>query len=119
MYTRDTVDVYGMKLEYTTVNNLKNCAIVASAADDKLATAVYVGAGSSLNMIVDSNTNNWFGAFGKMVEGDAAQSSKLFDIKGGTVTLNTSVTFDPAKNLSGAGATEFHGGYDCQKLLAE
>ncbi len=110
-------DVYGLKLEYTTVGTMKNCTVVASADSSQRGIAVSVGTGSSLNLVCAGEDNNWFAAEGNensvlfsgagtvTVQGSAGVSATDFDIS------NTPANFSRE--------TEFHGGYDCYKLTAK
>ena len=114
------VDVYGLKLEYTTVGTMKNCTVVASADSSMLGTAVSLGTGSSLHLVCAGEDNNWFAAFG-------SDKSVLFS-GAGIVTVQVG-TGSPSDGVSAdefdisntpanfSRETEFHGGYDCYKLV--
>ena len=110
----------GLDLQaYAVVEKMMNCTVVASTTNNK-ATALSVGANCSLNLVCAGEDNNWFAA-----EGNG--ESKLF-VGSGTVTVQVG-TGSPSDGVSAtdfdisntpanfSSATEFHGGYDCYKLV--
>ena len=103
--------VYGIKLDSYAEVTVTDSTIVASGDSSHSGTAVYVGSNCSVDLTFaeeayGNDKGNWFSA-----SGDA--DSKLFDINGGTVTMNKG-PFSEDANLPKA--TELRGGYACRRL---